>query len=317
MKTLKVIFMGTPEFSVPSLEILHKTTNVLLVVTSPDAYIGRKRILTPSPVKEYATKNNIPVLTPQKINEIYQNIKELKPDIIITCAYGKMLPLEILNIPNLGCINIHASLLPKYRGGAPIHHAILNDEKETGITIMYMDEGMDDGDIIYQQEINIKEEDTLETLSNKLSLLGAKTIIETLPSIINKTNKRIKQDPNKVTYAPIIKREDEILDFNLTARDVFNKVRTFLPEPMAYFILDDIEYKVGKCFITEDKGIQSTIIKVEKDSFTIMTKDKGIKITEIKPTGKNLMTVKDFFNGKNKEDFLGKEISNERKARKI
>lgn len=312
MKTLKVIFMGTPDFSTPSLDILHKNTNVLLVVTSPDAYVGRKRILTPSPVKKYAINNNIPVLNPQNINEIIQNIKELKPDIIITCAYGKILPEEILNIPNLGCINIHASLLPKYRGGAPIHHAILNDEKETGITIMYMDKGMDDGDIIYQKEIDIKEDDTLETLSNKLSLLGAKTIIETLPSIINKTNKRIKQDPNKVTYAPIIKREDEKLNFNLTGREVYNKVRTFLPEPMAYFILDNIEYKVGKCFITNDKGIQNTIIKVEKDSFTIMTKDKGIKITEIKPIGKKLMTVKDFFNGKNKEDFLGKEITYER-----
>ncbi|MDD2238269.1 MAG: methionyl-tRNA formyltransferase [Bacilli bacterium] len=308
MKKLKVIFMGTPLFSVPILKSLIENTNVILVVTSPDAYVGRKKILTPCPVKEVALEANIPVYSPLNIKESYQEIIDKQPDIIITCAYGQIIPKELIELPHLGCINIHASLLPKYRGGAPIHHAILNDEKETGITIMYMDEGMDSGDIISKQSIRIEETDNLETLSNKLSLLGKEMIIKELPLIINHKNNREKQNLNEVTYAPIIKREHERIDFNKTAKQVFDLVRALSPEPLAYFIIDNIDYKVVECNIVESKGKIGTITNVDKDSFTIMASDKGIRITKIKPKGKNIMTVRDFFNGYNKNNFINKEV---------
>ena len=298
MKKLKVIFMGTPLFSVPILKSLIENTNVILVVTSPDAYVGRKKILTPCPVKEVALEANIPVYSPLNIKESYQEIIDKQPDIIITCAYGQIIPKELIELPHLGCINIHASLLPKYRGGAPIHHAILNDEKETGITIMYMDEGMDSGDIISKQSIRIEETDNLEALSNKLSLLGKEMIIKELPLIINHKNNREKQNLNEVTYAPIIKREHERIDFNKTAKQVFDLVRALSPEPLAYFIIDNIDYKVVECNIVESKGKIGTITNVDKDSFTIMASDKG----------KNIMTVRDFFNGYNKNNFINKEV---------
>lgn len=307
MKNLKVIFMGTPEFSVPILQTLIENTDVKLVVTSPDAYVGRKKILTPCEVKKLSLENNIEVFSPISIRKEYEYLKTIDADIIITCAYGQIVPEEVLNMPRLGCINIHASLLPKYRGGAPIHYAIMNGDNETGITLMYMDKGMDSGDIITQEKIRITTDDNLESLSNKLSLLGAKMIIDELPRIINGTNKRIKQDESKVTYSPIIKREDEHLDFNKSAIEVFNKIRALSPNPLANFILDDKEYKIGLCEIVEGKGKPGEIISEDKKSFTLMASDKGIKVIKIKPMGKNLMNVSDFKNGY-KESLIGKSV---------
>lgn len=317
MKNLKVVFMGTPVFSVPILEELIKETDVVLVVSMPDAPVGRKKILTASPVKKVAIENDIPVFCPNKIRNDYQIITDLNPDIIITCAYGQILPKDLLEVPNLGCVNVHASLLPKYRGGAPIHHAIINGDPETGITIMYMDDKMDAGDIIKQESVLIEEDDNLETLSNKLSCVGRDLLMEVLPSIISGTRERIKQELDKVIFAPIIKREDELLDFNKTAREVYNLVRALFPSPYAYFKLFDNEYKVVSCEIVEEKGSRSFVTSATKDSFTIMCADNGIKITKIKPKGKNEMTVKDFFNGFNKDNLLGKEVNNETKVFKI
>lgn len=308
MKNIKVIFMGTPQFSVPILKSLIDNTNLIMVVTSPDAYVGRKKILTPCAVKELALKENIKVFSPLNIKKEYQEIISQKPDIIITCAYGQIIPKELIEYPPFGCINIHASLLPKYRGGAPIHHAILNDEKETGITIMVMDEGMDSGDILAKQSIKIDDKDNLDTLSNKLSLLGTDIIIKELPLIIKNKSKREKQDLKEVTYAPIIKREHEKINFNKTAREIFNLVRTLAPTPLAYFTIDNVDYKVGECQIVEANGKIGTVIKVDKEGLTIMAQDKGIRITKIKPTGKNIMKVSDFFNGFNKNNLLNKEV---------
>ncbi len=308
MKNLKVIFMGTPLFSVPILEELINKTNVIMVVTSPDAFVGRRKTLTACPVKETALKYNIPVFSPENIKKDYQRIIDIKPDIIITCAYGQIIPKILLDLPSLGCINIHASLLPKYRGGAPIHWAIMNGDTETGITIMYMDETMDSGDMIDAVSIKIKSDDNLETLSNKLSLLGRDMIINVLPSIINKTNKRIKQDITKVTYAPIITREDELLNFNKTAFEVYNQIKALSPEPLAYFKILSTEFKVVECEIVEVIGQTNTVVAVDKKSFTIMCVDKGIKITKIKPKGKNIMNVQDFFNGFNRDLLLSEEV---------
>lgn len=306
---IKTIFMGTPDFAVPILETLIKNTEVILVVTQPDRIVGRKKVLTPSPIKELAIKNNIPVFQPEKIRIDYEEIKKYQPDLIVTCAYGQIIPKSVLEIPSLGCINVHASLLPKYRGGAPIHHAIINGEEKTGITIMYMNEGMDTGDIISMKEVPILENDNVESMHEKLSKLGAKMLEETLPSIINKTNQRIKQNNEEATYAPTIKREDEHLDFASSAKDIFNKVRGLNSWPLANTLINDEEIKVLEGYIGENSnGEPGTIVNIKKDAIGIACSDKIYYMTKIKPFGKKIMLVKDYLNGINKEKLLGKKV---------
>lgn len=307
MKDLKVVFMGSPLFSVPVLEELNKNVNVVGVVTAPDAYVGRKKVLTMCPVKEKAVGLGLKVYSPIKLRSDFEFIKELNPDMIITCAYGQILSEEILNIPKLGCFNLHGSLLPKYRGGAPIHYALLNGDEKTGITLMYMDKGMDSGDTIAKEEIIIEENDNIESLTNKLSIIASKMIIKYLPSLIDGTNNRVKQDINKVTFSPIITREDEHLDFNVTAKEIFNRYRMLSPNPLPNIKIDDIEYKIAECKIVDASGKVSTVVSKDKNSFTIMAKDKGIMVSKIKPIGKNIMNVRDFFNGYH-EEIIGKEV---------
>ena len=307
MKDLKVVFMGSPSFSVPVLEELNKNVNVVGVVTAPDAYVGRKKILTMCPVKEKAVGLGLKVYSPIKLRSDFEFIKELNPDMIITCAYGQILSEEILNIPKLGCFNLHGSLLPKYRGGAPIHYAILNGDEKTGITLMYMDKGMDSGDMIAKEEIKIEDNDNIESLTNKLSIIASKMIIKYLPSLIDGTNNRVKQDINKVTFSPIITREDEHLDFNVTAKEIFNRYRMLSPNPLPNIKIDDIEYKIAECKIVDASGKVSTVVSKDKNLFTIMAKDKGIMVSKIKPIGKNIMNVRDFFNGYH-EEIIGKEV---------
>ena len=223
---MKIVFMGTPEFSVTVLESLYKIAEyeIVGVVSQPDKKVGRKQVLTPSPVSCFALSHNLPLFRIESIRKEFAQIVELDPDIIITCAYGQIVPIEILQSPKYGCINVHASLLPKYRGGSPIEYALLNGDKRTGITIMYMDLLMDNGDIITQEDLEILDSDNLETLTTRLSILGRDLLIRTLPSIFNGTNKRIKQDEKGATYAYNLKHEEEHLDFNCTCFEVFNKI---------------------------------------------------------------------------------------------
>ena len=307
MKDLKVVFMGTPEFSIPVLNKLIKNTNVVLVVTQPDAYVGRKKILTPSPIKQVAIEHNIETFTPNKIREDYERIIEVNPDIIITCAYGQIIPKIILDYPKYKCINVHASLLPKYRGGAPIHASILNGDEETGITIMYMAEGMDDGNIIKQSSIKISDNDNINTLSDKLSELGANLLIDTLPSILNGTCDSLKQDEDKVTFAYTIKRKDELLDFNNNYKDIFNKVRALYNR--SYFILNNIEYKVVSVRFENVKGEIGKINHIYKDGIGIGCLDGEVVITEFIPSGKKQMTVSSYINGIKKENLLGVNVN--------
>ena len=307
MKDLNVLFMGSPSFSVPVLEELNKNVNIVGVVTAPDAYVGRKKVLTMCPVKEKAIGLGLKVYSPIKLRSDFEFIKELNPDMIITCAYGQILSEEILNIPKLGCFNLHGSLLPKYRGGAPIHYALLNGDEKTGITLMYMDKGMDSGDMNAKEEIKIEDNDNIESLTNKLSIVASKMIIKYLPSLIDGTNNRVKQDISKVTFSPIITREDEHLDFNVTAREIFNRYRMLSPNPLPNIKIDDIEYKIAECKIVDASGKASTVVSKDKNSFTIMAKDKGIMVLKIKPIGKNIMNVKDFFNGYH-DEIVGKEV---------
>ncbi|MBR4694356.1 MAG: methionyl-tRNA formyltransferase [Bacilli bacterium] len=306
MKDLKVIFMGTPEFAVPILEALIEHTHVIMVVTQPDKEVGRHHELVAPPIKELALKHNIEVYQPQKIRKEFEPVVKAKPDLIVTCAYGQIIPEEILNTPELGCINVHASLLPKLRGGAPIHHAIIDGLDKTGITIMYMDKNMDTGDIITKEEIPILDTDNVGTLHDKLSILGKELLIRTLPSIVIGSNPRTPQNNDEATFAWNITREEEHIDFNATAREVFNKVRGLYPWPKAYTIINGDEVKVLECFIGDKDSTLSagTICEINKDNIGICTKDKVIYITKVKPFGKKEMTCLDYVNGLSKEKVI-------------
>src|SRR5690625_1141074 len=231
----RIVFMGTPDFAVPILEQLLQTKyEIGLVVTQPDRPVGRRRTLTPPPVKITAKKHNIPVFQPEKLSDNFEEIMKYHPDVIITAAYGQFLPKELLELPKYGCINVHASLLPKLRGGAPIHYALLQGETATGITIMYMAEKLDAGDIITQEKIPILQTDHVGTLHDTLSIVGAKTLLATLPAIFNRTNKRIKQNDEEATFAPNITREQEKIDWHQTNEEVYNQIRGLHPWPVAY-----------------------------------------------------------------------------------
>lgn len=310
MKKLKVVFMGTPDFAVPILKTLIENTNVGLVVTQPDAFIGRKKILTPSPIKQIALDNNIEVITPYNIKEDYERIIEVNPDIIITCAYGQIIPKILLDLPKHKCVNVHASLLPKYRGGAPIHASILNGDDETGITIMYMAPGMDDGNIIKQESIKIENTDNINTISDKLSELGAKLLIETLPSILDGTCDNVKQDEDKVTFAYIIKRKDELIDFNKSYKEIYNQVRALLPR--SYFILNGIEYKVVSVRYEDKLAEVGKVNNIYKDGIGIGCKDGEVVITEFIPSGKKQMLGSSYLNGIDKNKLLGVVVDEKR-----
>lgn len=306
MKSTKVIFMGTPEFAVPVLQTLIDNTQVVLVVTQPDKLVGRNKVLTPPPVKQLASENNIEVFQPTKIREDYERITSLNADLIITCAYGQIIPEEILNNPRLGCINVHASLLPRLRGGAPIHHAIIDGEEKTGITIMYMDKKMDTGDIISTVEYKIKDTDNVGTLHDELSKLGSELLLQTLPSIVDGTNNRTPQNHDEATYAWNIKREEEHVTFNRPSKEILNQIRGLNPWPTANAIILDQEVKILEAYIGEkDSKLSPGIVcEINKDNFAITTNDKIIHITKVKPFGKKIMDARDYINGMDREKFL-------------
>lgn len=314
MKNIKIIFMGTPEFSVPVLEGLIENYEVVGVVTQPDKEVGRKKELRYSPVKELALKHNIQVMQPINIKSQYQEIINLKPDIIITCAYGQIIPKELLDYPKYGSINVHASLLPKLRGGAPIHRAIMEGHSKTGISIMYMDKHMDTGDILSQQELLIENDFNVGILHDKLSILGKELLLNTLPDLINGKIKPVKQNNDEATYAFNIKREDELIDFNKKALEIYNHIRGLNPFPGAYAILDNKIVKIYNSKIqdhlyTEKENGQ--IVNVYDDGIGVSTKDYEIIITDIKIEGKKRMLVKDYLNGIDKETLLGKVFNKE------
>ena len=310
MKDLKVIFMGTPDFCVPILKALSEKCNVIAVVTQPDKEVGRKKEISYSPIKKTAIDLGIKVLQPVKIKEEYKEIIDLNPDIIITCAYGQIVPEVILNYPKYGCINVHASLLPKLRGGAPIHKAIIYGYDVTGITIMYMDKGMDTGDMISKKEVKIEDNDTAETLHDKLQKISVTLLLETLPKIISGTNKREKQDDNRATYAYNISRQEEHVDFNRTSREVFNQIRGLNSWPGAYAVLDDKNIKLWLSKISENHydAKPGTIVNLNKNGMEIVTKDGSVLITELQLPGKRKTNIKDFINGVKKEDYLDKRF---------
>lgn len=293
---LKIVFMGTPEFSVPIFEALIAKYDVLALVTQPDR-VSFKKVLIPA-TKRVALDNNIMVIQPNKIRCEYDDILKLNPDMIITCAYGQIIPKALLDAPKYGCINIHASLLPKLRGGAPIHHAIIDGYDKTGITIMYMNEKMDEGDIILQKETSISDSDTLESLHDRLSLIGRDLILDAIPKIVAGDIKCIKQNDCDATYGYNITREEEKIDFSKSSREVFNLIRGLNSYPGAYTILNGKILKVWKSRIGDSKYISdSTIFKLYDDGIGVSTLDGEIILEEVQLEGKKRQSARDFING--------------------
>ncbi len=306
---MKVVFMGTPDFAVPILEGLIENYEVVGVVSQPDRRVGRRQLFEPTPIKKVALEHNILIFQPEKIRNDYENILALEPDIIVTCAYGQIIPKAILDYPRLGCINVHASLLPKLRGGAPIHRAIIEGYDKTGITIMYMDVKMDNGDIISTRETKIEESDNLESLHDRLSIMGRELLLDTMPSIIDGTNNRIKQNEEEVTFGYNIKREEEHIDFSKSSREIFNHIRGLCPVPACFAMLDDNEIKIYDSYIGKSKCNDKQcgeIVAIYKDGIGVCTGDGEIVITAIKPFSKKRMLVKDYLNGIDKNSLIGK-----------
>ena len=307
MKDIRIVFMGTPSFAVPILEEVIKKYNVVMVVSQPDREKDRKGNIIYSPCKQLALDNNIEVFQPIKIKDEYQKIFDIKPDIIITAAYGQIIPSIILDYPKYGCINVHGSLLPKLRGGAPVHHAIINGDKVAGVTIMYMDKKMDSGDIISQASTDIGEDTTLDELYSRLSCMGRDLLMDTLPSIFNGTNKRIKQNEEEVTYGLNITKEEEKINFNNSINDIHNRIRGLSSIPGAYAILNGKRMKIYKSIktniLSNDKA--GVIVKIDSDGIYVTTNDYIIRLIDIKLEGKKRCLVKDFINGIKKEDYIG------------
>lgn len=306
----KIVFMGTPDFAVPVLQqIINDGYDVIGVVTQPDRPVGRKRKITPPPVKVEALKHNIPVFQPEKIREeqSLQEILDLKPDLIVTAAFGQILPKKLLDAPKYGCINVHASLLPELRGGAPIHYAIIQGKKETGITIMYMVEQLDAGDMISQVKVPIDERDTVGSLHDKLSEAGAKLLSETLPKLLNGVVTPIKQKDEEATFAYNIKREDERINWNRPGEEIYNHIRGLNPWPVAFTTLNGETLKIwwGEKVEITQTAEPGTIIDVVPDGLIVATKNNtAIKITELQPAGKKKMSTEQFLRG-NKDPLKG------------
>ena len=311
-KEVRIAFMGTASFSSFVLKgLLDNGYNVVAVVSQPDKEIGRKRILEETEVKKLAKEYNIPVYQPIKLRKEFDFFNDIKPDLVISAAYGQIVPDEVLVMPKYGCINVHGSLLPAYRGGAPIQRAIINGDSKTGITIMEMAHDMDAGLMYSKAEVEISDDDNYETLINKLMVVGRDLLLATLPDYLDGKIKGEVQDPNLVTFARNIKREDELIDWNKSAADIHNLIRGISPTPGAYTTLDGKELKIykSKLILNEDTNSaeNGTIIKADKTGIVVKCGHGYIFLEEIQLEGKKKMFYKDFLNGL-KEPLVGRKL---------
>ena len=295
---MRIIYLGTPDFAVkPLLKLIENGYNVVAVVCNNDKPVGRKQVLTPPPVKTVALQNNISCYQYDKIRvEGVEDLKSLNPDLMVTCAFGQILSQEILDIPRLGVINIHASILPKYRGASPIHYAILNGEQKTGITIMKTDIGIDTGDIIMQEEIDILEKQTMGELFESLSVLGADLIVKALPRIIDGSCTFIKQDEKKATHTKIIKKEMAKIDWNNDAKDIVNQIRAFNPSPVAFTTFENNPFKIYEAEVCSLKGGVGKILKAD-NQLVIGCKDSSVSLKVVQKAGGKPMNIADFLRG--------------------
>ncbi|MDK2823511.1 MAG: methionyl-tRNA formyltransferase [Clostridia bacterium] len=299
-----MVFMGTPQFAVASLEkVVQAGHQVVGVVTQPDRPKGRGKKLAPSPVKNRAMELGLDIYQPERVKEaqFVQVLKRLNPEVIVVVAYGQILSKEILNLPPLGCINVHASLLPKYRGAAPIHWAIINGETETGITTMLMDQGMDTGDMLLKAKVEIGQDTTTGELHDLLADLGGQVLLETLVKIANGEIKPEPQNNDQASYAPLLKKEHEKIEWNDSAKNIHNLVRGMNPWPGAYTFLRDTRIKIWQTLLKEIKTLQDgrpgEILEISEDGIWVQTGNKPLLVSKLQPAGKNVMSARDFFNG--------------------
>lgn len=308
-----VIFMGTPEFSVPVLEgLIEAGYEIRAVVTQPDKKVGRKQKIAKTPAKIAAEKHDLPVLQPVKLSgsEEMNKLIDMHADLIVTAAYGQFLPTKFLKSVNIAAVNVHGSLLPKYRGGAPIQYSLINGDKETGITIMEMVKKMDAGDIYAQEAIKIEPEDNAGTLFSKLSILGRDLLLKTLPSIIDGSVKKTPQDPDKVVFSPNITKEQERLSIDMTAEQANNMIRALNPDPGAYLMINGQRFKVWKAEVASDfSSLEAGTVVVNKGRFAISFADNTVlNLLEVQPSGKKRMNIKNFLNGQGSKFVTGEEI---------
>jgi methionyl-tRNA formyltransferase len=307
---MRILFMGTPQFAVPSLSLLlEQGHEVVAVVTQPDRPKGRKRELAPSPVKAFALEYGLQVLQPEKLRspEGVAEVMAIAPDLIVTAAYGQILPKSVLELPRLGCINVHGSLLPRYRGGAPIQRSIINGEAVTGVTLMYMAEGLDTGDMIAKVEVPITDEDTAGSMFDKLSDAGSKLLLEWLPRIAEGSVTRESQADGEATYAPNLTREDEKLDWGQTSRQLFNRVRGLNPMAGGFTYLDGEVFKVWGCRIPQGSDtimrpewaglVAGSVLESGNFGIRVRTGDGSIVLTEVQPAGKKALAATEFARG--------------------
>ncbi len=300
---MRIAFMGTPDFAVSSLErLLAEGYEIVAVVSQPDRPKGRKKLLAPTPVKEAALQRGIPVLQPQRMRspEAVAELAAYKPDLIVTAAYGQILSKAVLELPRLGCINVHGSLLPKYRGGAPIQRAIMNGETVTGVTIMYMAEGLDTGDMISRVEVPIAESDTSGTLFEKLSLAGAELLIRTVPSIIDGTAQAVKQLDEEATYAPNLTRDDERIDWERSAAELYNQVRGLVPMAGAFTYYNGELFKIWACRAeagAASEALPGTILEAGPSGMSVQTGQGVLRLLEVQPAGKKAMPAAEWLKG--------------------
>ena len=297
---LKIIFMGTPNFSVPILDALCKKYAVVAVVTQPDKEVGRHRVLTMTPVKQYAVEHNLIVFQPEHIKDAYDELIALNADLIVTAAYGQFVGTKLLKSPKFKAINCHASLLPAYRGGAPIHQAIKDGLEYTGVSIMYMEKKMDAGDVLATVKVKIEDTDNCGTMFEKLSYAGRDLLMETIPLIVEGKINPVPQDESKVSFAYNITNEEKLLDFNKTAREVFNHIRAYNPSPIAYMELKGDQIKVYDSVVVDEvtSSAPGTILLHRKNRLLIACKDGTVlELLTVQPAGKKVMSAKEFING--------------------
>ena len=298
---MKVIFMGTPDFAVPTLEALIEKHEVLAVVTQPDKPKGRGKKMVFPVLKEKALEHNITVYQPQKVKtpEFVEVLKEYQPDIMVVVAFGQILSEEILNIPKYGCINVHGSILPQYRGAAPIQWSIINGEEFGGVTTMYMAKGLDSGDMILNAEEKIKPDDTYGSLYDRLSVIGADLLIKTLDLIENGEVKRIPQNDDEATFAPMIKPELEHINWNGKNTDIVNLIKGLNPQPVAYTMLNDEKLKIwfAETVDGDYNGEPGTIVDVRKRDFVVMTAEGAVAVKEVQAQGGKKMSADAYMRG--------------------
>lgn len=307
-KEIRILFFGTPEISAYLLEkLLENGYNIVGLVAQEDKPIGRKGIIEPVPTKKVALKFNIPVFQYKKISEHVNEIKAINPDLILTLAFGQIVSHDILMIPKYGCLNLHGSILPKYRGAAPIQYSLLNGDRETGISLMEMVDKMDAGKVYAIERVKIDDEDNFTSLVEKLKIASFDCIEKYLDGYLNGELKGNEQDENLVTYTKKIKEEDEIIDFNNEAKSVFNKIRALSMNPGAHFIFNNIKFKIFKCNIINDNSPKEsgTILSYDKKNFIIKCGKDSLKIEQIQKQGKKIMNYSDFYNGNSKEFKIG------------